>query len=214
MSEAASGGEALRLVGGDNPDLVLLDVRLPDMSGLEVCRRIKANPLTSAIPVLQMSASFRDDQSKVAGLECGADGYLAEPVEPALLIATIAAFLRTRKAELAVREYALEWQTTFDAIADGVAMVDMEGKIVRSNRALASLLNRPAEELIGARLDELLPGAAGDATIWHKLATGPAAGLRSVLPEAARFRLPSIRFSTRGNCAAASASFPTSRNGN
>jgi PAS domain S-box-containing protein len=172
VSEAANGGEALRLAGGENPDLILLDVRLPDMSGLEVCRRIKANPLTSAIPVLQMSASFRDDQSKVAGLECGADGYLAEPVEPALLIATIAAFLRARKAELAVREYALEWRVTFDAIADGVAMVDIEGKIVRSNRALASLLNRPGDELIGARLDELLPGAGADGTIWHKLATG------------------------------------------
>ena len=169
--EAASGSEAVPRIVQDDPDLILLDVRLPDMSGLDVCRRIKENPGMSAIPVLQISASFCDDRSIVAGLENGADGYIAEPIEPVLLIATVAAFLRLRKAERAVREHALEWQTTFDAIADGVALVDTEGKIVRSNRALASLLNRPAAELIGAHFDELLP-PPGEASQWQSLRSG------------------------------------------
>jgi two-component system, cell cycle sensor histidine kinase and response regulator CckA len=170
--EAANGGEALRQVTHDPPDLVLLDVRLPDVSGFEICRQIKANVNAVAIPVLQMSASFRDDQSKVTGLECGADGYITEPVESSVLVATIAAFLRTRRAEQAVRERALEWQATFDAIADGVALVDTKGGIVRSNRALGSLLNRPAGELIGANLDQFFSPAAGDPDIWHGLETG------------------------------------------
>ncbi len=169
--EAASGSEAVSRIAEDDPDLVLLDVRLPDISGFDVCRRRKENPEMSAIPVLQMSASFCDDQSKVAGLENGADGYIAEPIAPGLLIATVASFLRLRKAEQAVREHALEWQATFDAIADGVALVDAAGRIVRSNRALASLLNRPAGELIGAHFDELLPHPS-EPTRWHSLRSG------------------------------------------
>jgi len=170
--EAVTGSQALRCVAEDNPDLILLDVRLPDISGLEVCRRIKADPHTSVIPVLQMSASFRDDRSKVAGLECGADGYITEPVEPSLLIATIEAFLRTRRAEQAVRESALEWQTTFDAITDGVALLDPTGTIVRSNHALGKLLHRPAGELIGMRLEHLLPPEDPDADLWASLKSG------------------------------------------
>ncbi|HEY2016630.1 MAG TPA: response regulator [Bryobacteraceae bacterium] len=167
--EAVSGGEALRRVTDDRPDVVLLDVRLPDISGLEVCRRIKANPGTALIPVLQMSAAFRDDKSKVAGLEGGADGYITEPIEPKLLIATIAAFLRMRRAEQSVRELARQWQSTFDAIRDGVALVDTEGRIQRSNRALADLLGHPAAELVGVGLDELLPPDEGQKAVWPNL---------------------------------------------
>jgi signal transduction histidine kinase/CheY-like chemotaxis protein len=99
--EAATGTEALRLAK-DNPDLVLLDVNLPDMSGFEVCRRIKAAPVTSLIPVLHLSATYVDDLSRVEGLEGGADGYLRQPIEPPVLLAYIKALLRMRQADKAL----------------------------------------------------------------------------------------------------------------
>lgn len=170
--EAGSGREALRSVKVDEPDLVLLDVRLPDMSGLEVCRRIKADPAQAAIPVVQMSASYRDDQAKTSGLVSGADAYLTEPVDPGLLVATIAVFLRMRRAEQAMREQALDWEATFDAITDGVALVDAAGKIRRSNPALAVVLGRPAAEITGTSVDELLPPAAGEPSLWNGLEAG------------------------------------------
>src|ERR1700730_15455296 len=71
--EAATGTEALRLAG-DKPDMVILDVNLPDINGFEVCRRIKAHPATTSIPVLHLSASFVSSEDKVSGLEGGADG--------------------------------------------------------------------------------------------------------------------------------------------
>ena len=170
--EASSGTEALRFVQEQSPDLVLLDVRLPDISGLDVCRAIKVNRETMLIPVLQMSASFRDDRAKIAGLEGGADGYITEPIEPNLLLATIAAFLRTRAAEQAVRDLGLQWEATFEAISDGIALVDADGKILRANSALPSLLERPPDELAGALLDDLLPRAAAEHSLWSDLTPG------------------------------------------
>lgn len=171
--EAETGSEALKLLAEEEPDLVLLDVRLPDISGFEVCRRIKEDPKTALIPVLQMSAAFRDDQSKVAGLQGGADGYIAEPIDPSLLIATVAAFLRTRRAEQISRERALELRAIFEAIPDGVALVATNGKITRSNQALSTLLRAPSSAIAGADIRELLPSC--EATFWNQLATGGSA---------------------------------------
>ena len=76
------------------PDLVILDVKLPDISGFEVCRRIKSDPATSVIPVLHISTTFVHLEDKIQGLDSGADGYLTNVAEPMELIATVRALLR------------------------------------------------------------------------------------------------------------------------
>lgn len=63
------------------PDLIILDIRLPDINGFEVCRCIKSDPKLARISVLQTSATFTSSENKVEGLESGADGYLAQPIE-------------------------------------------------------------------------------------------------------------------------------------
>jgi PAS domain S-box-containing protein len=100
--EATNGADALRLVH-DQPDLVLLDVNLPDMHGFEVCRQIKADPASAGIPVLHLSSTAVEARDQVAGLQSGADGYLAAPVDPDVLVATIQAFVRARRAERVLR---------------------------------------------------------------------------------------------------------------
>ena len=102
--EGATGGEGLALVESANPDLVILDIQLPDINGLEVCKRIKTNPRTLAIPVLHMSATSVTTPDQVRGLEGGADGYLVEPTAPEVLVATVRALLRMRQAEREARE--------------------------------------------------------------------------------------------------------------
>ncbi len=111
VHEAATGKETLQIVAEFKPPLVLLDVNLPDMSGFEVCRLIKQNPNTFATTVLHISASNVQTRHQVEGLDCGADSYLVEPVDPAVLIATVRAFLRARRAENALRRSneELEW---------------------------------------------------------------------------------------------------------
>jgi PAS domain S-box-containing protein len=152
--EAANGAEALRLVK-ENPDLVVLDVHLPDMDGFEVCERIKADPATALIPVLHLSAIHLDDQFVVKGLEGGADGYLTHPLEPPVLIAYVKALLRARQAEAKVVAAAREWRTTFDTISDAMCLVDREGKVLRCNEAMTKLMGRPFSEFIGRTCDEL-----------------------------------------------------------
>lgn len=100
--EARTGEEALELAERA-PDIVMLDVRLPDIDGFEVCRRIKASPATAGITVIHISALFVKGEDKARGLEGGADGYLVSPVGQAELVATIRAFVRLRQAEAAQR---------------------------------------------------------------------------------------------------------------
>jgi CheY-like chemotaxis protein len=92
VTEARTGQEALNKVAG--AELVLLDVNLPDISGFEVCRLIKSNPATTAIPVIQVSATAVEAADRVQGLNQGADAYLIEPSEPTELLATVEAALR------------------------------------------------------------------------------------------------------------------------
>ncbi len=90
VREAATGAECLRL-SRERPDLIILDVLLPDVTGFEVCARLKADPATASIPVLHLSGVARSAHDRVEGLHGGADGYLTKPVEMVELIAHVKA---------------------------------------------------------------------------------------------------------------------------
>ena len=154
--EAATGAQALELATNRQPQLVLLDVNLPDMTGYEVCRQIKVGGATSRILVLHVSATFVQGTDQKRGLEGGADGYLAEPVDPEVLIATVQAFLRLRQTEEALRESEERFRRAFEDAPIGMALVNADRRIVRSNKALWEILGYTPEELAD------LPDAA-----WH-----------------------------------------------
>jgi signal transduction histidine kinase len=103
--EAANGEEALRKLEL-KPTLLVLDVKLPDLSGFEVCRMVKSRPETNSTLVLLTSATFVTPDRRVEGLEYGADGYLFAPYEPAELAATVKSLLRLGAAERKVRDWA------------------------------------------------------------------------------------------------------------
>ncbi|HEY1918797.1 MAG TPA: fused response regulator/phosphatase [Streptosporangiaceae bacterium] len=129
--QAATGEQALARL--DGVDLVVLDVRLPDISGIDVCERVKGSPRTAAIPVVQVSAAAVAVADRARGLNRGADAYLTDPIEPEELLATVEAALRyyrarrraertaARLAALTQVTLALNAAGTFDGMARTVA---------------------------------------------------------------------------------------------
>src|SRR5262249_6573820 len=135
--EAASGGEALALAER-GPDLMLLDVHLPDLSGLEVCRLLKARPQTVLLPVVMLSGVAIQENDRVQGLEGGADAYLTKPVGPDELVAQVRTLLRIRHVEeqatAARQEAEAERQRlrlVLDTLPVGVWVTDGRGTIVQ-----------------------------------------------------------------------------------
>jgi phosphate regulon transcriptional regulator PhoB len=90
---ARGGGEALREARAANPDLIVLDLMLPELDGLEVCRRLRADAATAAIPIIMLTAKA-DEVDRVVGLEMGADDYVVKPFSPKELVARVRAVLR------------------------------------------------------------------------------------------------------------------------
>jgi signal transduction histidine kinase len=109
--EAGTGADAMRLIEQRDPRLVVLDVHLPDRDGWSICRDLKADPKTASILVLQVSATFVTDRDRVRALDGGADACLTEPLEGPVLVATVRALLRARKAEDALRDALAREQT-------------------------------------------------------------------------------------------------------
>jgi signal transduction histidine kinase len=114
--EARTGNEALKL-SEELPDLITLDVNLPDMHGFDVCKKIKANPATAHIPILHLSSTFIEPEARVQGLASGADAYLAEPIDRAELVATVGALLRLKTAETLARQHASVAETARKELA-------------------------------------------------------------------------------------------------
>lgn len=103
--QAGGGAEALKIAQRDRPDLILLDVAMPDLDGLEVCRRLKADPRTSEIPVIMVTAKD-DAASRIAALEAGAEDFLSRPLDDLSLLPRVRSLLRASgiASELALRE--------------------------------------------------------------------------------------------------------------
>ena len=137
--EADRGAKVIPLLATYQPDLVLLDVHLPDASGYDICRQIKSDPAYQSTIVVQTSASSIDRNDRLRGFAAGADSYFLEPMEPEELVANVSALLRLRRMERDLRRSAIEWQKTFDAVHDGVAIVQDDGTISRCNPAFERL---------------------------------------------------------------------------
>lgn len=160
--EADTGQKALERVL-ERPDLVILDVNLPDMSGYEVCRQIRSDELSARVPVLHLSATLVSTQAKVAGLEGGADAYLIQPVEPEELLATVRALLRVRKAEESLWQSEQQYRLFFEAnplacwIFDGAT-----GSILAVNEAAVQMYGYSRPEFMSLKVGDISRNEAVD----------------------------------------------------
>jgi DNA-binding response OmpR family regulator len=134
-----TGDAALRVVAEREPDLILLDLNLPILSGLEVCRILRARPGTAHIPIIMLTART-SESDRVTGLEVGADDYIVKPFSLRELTARVRAMLRRGTAEGGKKDSALVYRgkhvvADFDAVA-----VSVDGSDVRLTRREFELL--------------------------------------------------------------------------
>jgi DNA-binding response OmpR family regulator len=103
--EAGNGIDALKIVREQRPQLVLLDLQLPDLNGFEVCRRIRSEPATARLPVLHITATGRSwADAEATSVESGGDILLTQPIEPQELITVVRTLLRLRASEIGLAE--------------------------------------------------------------------------------------------------------------
>lgn len=151
--EAGSGAEALAAVAEQVPDLILLDVMMPELDGLEVCRRLRGRVATRAIPIVLVTA-LSDRTDRVRGLEAGADDFLTKPVDPSELTARVRSLLRLRYYQSLSAQAEL-LQVAFRDLGVGVVVTETSGQMITCNRQ--------ARHLLGIREDE----AEGHALAGH-----------------------------------------------
>jgi PAS domain S-box-containing protein len=139
---AEDGQEGLTLARQERPDLVISDVSMPRMDGLEFCREIRADSELKTVPILLVSARQRDTESAVAGLRAGADDYLEIPFDSARLVAKVSRLLERSQLEASYRDLV-------EQASDMIFTQDLSGKLTSMNLAGQRFLGRRPEEIIG-----------------------------------------------------------------
>ncbi|RON51480.1 hybrid sensor histidine kinase/response regulator [Pseudomonas frederiksbergensis] len=138
--EAGTGSEGLALIDSELIDALILDVNLPDMSGFDIVRKLRADAATALLPVIHVSAASIQTGDIITGLDAGADAYLIHPVDPDVLLATLRTLLRVRDTENALRESEARFREIFTNVSAPIAVMDATLKVHECNHAFAQLI--------------------------------------------------------------------------
>lgn len=171
ISEALDGEMALEMIKIDQPDIILLDIKLPGISGLDVCKRLKQDEGTRDIPVIFVS-SVTDNAEKMRGFELGAVDYITKPfysLEVLARVNTHISILKLRREEK-IKSMALEdeiaernkardiiarskknWEDTFNAISEIITIHDMDFNVLYANKAAADAFGCGIDDIVGQK---------------------------------------------------------------
>jgi class 3 adenylate cyclase/CheY-like chemotaxis protein len=162
LLQAADGEEALAAVQRDHPDLILLDVMMPKLDGVEVCRRIKGDATLPFTPIILVT-SKSDTRDVIAGLDAGADEYLTKPVDQAALVARVKSVLRVKALHDQVQAQAADlaaWNRTLEQ-----RVAEQLGEIERVGRLKRFLSPQVAELVVSSGDDRMLESHRRDVTV-------------------------------------------------
>lgn len=174
LVEAADGPDALRLAMQLQPDLILLDVMMPEMDGFEVCRRLRANPRLAEVPVIMVTA-LDDRESRIMGIGCGADDFVSKPYNHAELRTRVRTITRLNRYGRLLRERAKveeanqhirEQAALIDLATDAIVVLDTDGRVRSWNPGAEKVFGTSAENACGQPLAALI--SRGDSTRLDK----------------------------------------------
>ena len=147
LSFAATGPECLAQAAAVLPDLILLDVLLPGLNGLAVCRQLRADPVLALVPVVLITAQ-EQRETRTRGLEAGADDFLSKPVDPAELLARVRTITRLSRYRRVLEEQA-KFQQLVENTTDGVALYDEAGYVTEWNASLEEITGLSQAQALG-----------------------------------------------------------------
>jgi PAS domain S-box-containing protein len=163
---ATGASDGIALARDEKPDVILLDIIMPDIDGFEACRILKSDKNTSNIPIVLLTALLTNTESKIKGLDSGADAFLTKPFDPTELVAQVKAMIRIKKAEIKLIRNAVkleqkvnyqaklivetneDYKALFNNIGEGIGKLDENNNFV--------YLNKKGAEIFGAGIEELL----------------------------------------------------------
>jgi PAS domain S-box-containing protein len=155
---ASNGRQCLQVTRERRPDLVLLDVRLPDLSGIDICRQIKADAALLDIFVVLVSGMATSAADKVDGAETGADDYMVKPVNPDEFLARIRTIVRLRDTTAALRASEQHYRRLVEILPNAVGLIDLQGRLTTANRQAVEMLGYAGPgELLGKSAFDLTP---------------------------------------------------------
>jgi PAS domain S-box-containing protein len=157
VREASTGRQGLQQTREHRPDLVLLDVVLPDMRGVEVCRQIKADAALPDIFVVLFSGEATGPAHKVVGLDTGADDYITKPVNPDEFLARIRTLLRLKRTTTALRVSEQRYRGLAESSPDAIFIVDRNTALQYVNQAAMRWLGRTEGKVLGCSPAEFFP---------------------------------------------------------
>jgi DNA-binding response OmpR family regulator len=154
---ASNGREALRIVRDRLSNLVILDVVLPDISGIEVCRQIKADPALHNVFVILISGHAKSSEQATDGLATGADEHLFKPLAPKEFLARIHTMVRLMETTTALRASEQHYRRLSEILPSAVFLTDMQFRVTNLNQRAAAMLGYPEPGgLLGARLFDVI----------------------------------------------------------
>ncbi|MCK5839691.1 MAG: PAS domain S-box protein [Bacteroidales bacterium] len=164
---ALSGKEGLEIARNEQPDAILLDIIMPQMDGYEVCKRLKEDESTNHIPVVMITTIKTDAESRIKGLNTGADAFLPKPIDPVELTAQVNVMLRIKSAEdklraekgdldqkvtertKELRESEEKYRSIFEGAHDGILHIDKAVRVLNVNPAFTEITGLSIETVVG-----------------------------------------------------------------
>ena len=156
VAAAADGAEGIDLAHSFGPDVVLSDVVMPRVNGLELCRRLKQDPRTTSIPILLISGIRKADEAGIEGLHAGADDYIDLPFRNEELLVKVARLVERHRAAAALKESAERYRELFENANDIIYTHDLQGNFTSLNRSGERITGYTREETMKMNVADVI----------------------------------------------------------
>ena len=153
---AQSGPEGIKIAKKELPDTILLDIKMPEMDGFEVCKRLKTDEITKNIPIIIETGIYTDSETHIKALNLGADAFLTKPLDASKLIAQVNVMIRIKKSNRELQKQRNYFEALFNSAPAAIVSLDMNQNILDINPQFESIFGYSLNEIKGKNIDKYI----------------------------------------------------------